>query len=139
MAAPYRIFRDDNWIYGDYDPNTKVFTPEDGGEPFDTLFITIGVLQFTGLTDSKGVPIYEGDYVYDSDYRYVVTRNRKGKFWLERGKNYDSVPGYRLEVMGVLGVWVRESDGKIMNDKVRVPLTPDLDLTVDGSICTIIY
>ena len=139
MAAPYRIIRDYIWIYGDYDPKTKVFTPEDGGKPIDTLFSAVGVLQFTGLTDSKGVPIYEGDYVKDSDYRYVVTRNSKGKFWLERGKNYDSVSGYRLEVIGVLGVWVRESDGKIMDDEVRVPLTPDLDLTVDGSIYTIIY
>ena len=139
MAAPYRIVRNHILIYGDYDPKTGVFTPEDGGEPIDTLFSTAGISHFTGLTDSKGVPIYEGDYVYDSDYQYVVTRSRKGKFWLEREKNYDSVPGYRLKVIGVIGVWVRESDGKIMHDMIRVPLTPDLDLTVDGSIYTIIF
>ena len=139
MAAPYRIIRDYICSFGDYDPTTRVFTPEDGGEPIDTLLGVDGVSQFTGLTDRKGVPIYEDDYVYDSNYRYVVTRSREGKFWLERGKNYDSVPGYRLEFHGVLGVWVRESDGKIMDDKVLVPLNPDLDLTVDGSIYTIIY
>lgn len=117
-TAPYRFLRQNTyeWIYGNYDPETGVFTPENGGESFDTWFSN--VYRFTGCFDSKGVPIFELDRVLLGDSGgFAVFFDENGEIWLERDYGWSEPP----------------------KQKERYPLTSGSKLTVDGSFATLVY
>lgn len=73
---------DDKWVYGDLRNHLGewIYTPpdrENDGYPCVLKVDNASVGQFTGLTDSKGVKVFEGDIVRadNGHIGYVVFRN----------------------------------------------------------------